>query len=88
MTTINPYTSLTNQEFLRLHGDRIPEDLLPRIEEVFESYVGRDEVEDIDHLQRKCENLEYENSNLEDKIYDLHNRVNELERKLEALEAT
>lgn len=67
MTTIDPYTNLTNQDFLRLHGDRIPEDLLPRIESLLDNY----------------EDLQMEYSNLEDEVYDLRKQVNELERELE-----
>lgn len=80
MTTIDPYTSLTNQEFLRLHGDRIPEDLLPRIESLLDS-VSKDKYED---LQMEYSNLEEENTSLKNDAWYLTQKSSDFERKLKA----
>lgn len=82
MTTQDIYSYLSNEEFLRVHGDRIPEDLLPRVESLLGS-VSEDEYID---LEGRCEVLEEENKRLEDEASETYDEIETLSRDVKTLE--
>ena len=86
---LDKYSYLTNEEFLQLFKDRIPEDLLPRIESVLSEPEGVwYSEEEYNDLQHKYDSLWNENNGLEDDIYYLEKRVTELERENEMLQGS